>query len=125
MFGPLTGAIQSAEGCAPSKDDIQKAKIYILDHISNNLSVREVADHVHLSPEYFTKLFKKETGQNIKNYIMQQKVDAAKDLLDHSEIPVSLVALELGYTNFSHFTQMFKKFENMTPSEYRKRKSDG
>ena len=56
---------------------------------------------------------------------MQQKVDAAKDLLDHSEIPVSLVALELGYTNFSHFTQMFKKFENMTPSEYRKRKSEG
>lgn len=125
MVCHITGAIQSAEGCAPSKDDIQKAKIYILDHISNNLSVREVADHVHLSPEYFTKLFKKETGQNIKNYIMQQKVDAAKDLLDHSEIPVSLVALELGYTNFSHFTQMFKKFENMTPSEYRKRKSEG
>lgn len=120
----MTEALQSGGACALAKDDIQKAKMYILDHISNNLSVKEVAEYVHLSPEYFTKLFKKETGQNIKTYIMQQKVEVAKDLLDHSEIPVSLVALELGYSNFSHFTQMFKKFENMTPSDYRKKKPE-
>ncbi|NTV78827.1 MAG: helix-turn-helix transcriptional regulator, partial [Clostridiales bacterium] len=71
------------------------------------------------SPEYFTKLFKKEVGQNIKTYILQVKVDVAKDLLGNQNIPISIVALDLGYSNFSHFTQMFKKFENVTPTEYR------
>ena len=80
----------------------------------------DVADHVHLSSEYFTRLFKRETGQNIKDYIIQAKVDAAKDLLARSDIPVSLIALEMGYDNFSHFTQIFKKICGVTPSEYRK-----
>lgn len=103
-----------------SKDDVQRAKEYILANISNNISVKDVADYVHLSPEYFSKLFKKETGENVKNYILRIKVDAAKDLLENPNIPVSIVASEVGYSNFSHFTQMFKKHENITPSEYRK-----
>ena len=81
--------------------------------------MKDVADHICLSPEYFTKLFKKETGQNIKEYITVTKIEAAKDMLENSPIPVGMVALELGYTNFSHFSQVFKKYENMSPSEYR------
>lgn len=102
------------------KDAVQLAKEYIANNISQNLSVKDVADYVHLSPEYFTKLFKKEVGQNIKNYILQVKVDVAKDLLGNPNIPISIVALDLGYSNFSHFTQMFKKFEGITPTDYRK-----
>ena len=78
-----------------------------------------MAEHVFMSPEYFTKLFKRETGQNIKEYITLTKIEAAKDMLEHSSIPVSMVALELGYSNFSHFSQVFRKYENMSPSEYR------
>ena len=103
------------------RSDVEKAKSYILDNITDPITVKEVADHVCLSAEYFTKLFKKETGQNVKEYITQAKVEAAKDMLEHSNISVGMVALELGYTNFSHFSQVFKKYENMTPSEYRVR----
>ena len=113
-------AIAAFSSKRENQDDVQRARDYILSNITQNISVKDVADYVHLSPEYFTKLFKKETGQNIKNYILQVKVDVAKDLLGNPAIPVSMVALELGYNNFSHFTQMFKKFENVTPSEYRK-----
>jgi len=102
------------------QDDVQRAKKYISNNISQNISVKDVADYVHLSPEYFTKLFKKEVGQNIKTYILQVKVNFAKDLLRNQNIPISIVALDLGYSNFSHFTQIFKKFENVTPTEYRK-----
>ncbi len=102
------------------RHDVQRAKEYILANISSDISVKDVADYVHLSPEYFSKLFKKEMGENVKNYILRIKVDAAKDLLENPNIPVSTVASELGYSNFSHFTQMFKKHENVTPSEYRK-----
>ena len=103
-----------------SKDTVQRAIDYILENLSKDISVKDVADYVCFSPEYFSKLFKKETGENVKNYILRIKVDAAKDLLRNPNIPVSMVAAELGYSNFSHFTQMFKKHENMTPSEYRK-----
>lgn len=116
--------MNALEGAVREKlpqNEVQKAKTFIMNNISRNISVKDVADYVHLSPEYFTRLFKKETGQNIKNYIMQVKVDVAKDLLSNPGISVSLVALELGYNNFSHFTQMFKKIENVTPTEYRQR----
>lgn len=101
------------------ENDIEKAKSFISENIADPITVKDVADHVCLSAEYFTKFFKKETGQNIKEYITLTKVAAAKDMLEHSNIPVGMVALELGYTNFSHFSQVFKKYENMSPSEYR------
>lgn len=108
------------EAQAP-ESDVEKAKSFISDNIANPITVKEVAEHVCLSAEYFTKLFKKETGQNIKEYIVLTKVAAAKDMLEHTDIPVGMVALELGFTNFSHFSQVFKKYENMSPSEYRGR----
>ena len=72
-----------------------------------------------MNPEYFTKLFKKETGMNIKDYIVDCKIALAKDLLTTSNLPVNMIATEVGYSNFSHFTQIFKRAEHMTPSEYR------
>ena len=102
------------------KSDVDRAIAYIQAHLSQPILVTDVADHVSLSSEYFTRLFKKETGQSIKDYIIQAKINAARNLLARSDIPVSLVALEMGYDNFSHFTQIFKKACGVTPSEYRK-----
>ena len=117
----LKNAVTSASSADDaSKDVIQRSVDYILANLSKDLSVKDVAEYVNFSPEYFSKLFKKETGENVKNYILRVKVDAAKDLLKNPNIPISMVASELGYSNFSHFTQMFRKHEAMTPSEYRK-----
>ncbi len=114
-------AIKDNSSADVAKGDVQRAIEYILANISNAISVKDVANYVHLSPEYFSKLFKKEMGENVKNYILRIKVDVAKDLLENPNIPISMVATELGYNNFSHFTQMFKKHEDVTPSEYRNR----
>ena len=99
--------------------DVERAKKFIVDNLSTPITVKDVADHVHLSSEYFTKIFKLETGQNIKEYIILSKLEAAKEMLSHTNISVSLISIELGYTNFSHFSQIFKKYENVSPSEYR------
>ena len=98
---------------------VEKAQAFISSNTFQQLTVKDVADHINLNPEYFTRLFKKETGINVKDYILQCKVTAAQDLLANSSLPISLVALELGYKNFSHFTQMFRKETGTTPSEYR------
>ena len=105
---------------ALEQDDVELAKAYIHSHLNQPILVTDVADQVNLSSEYFSRQFKKETGLSIKDYIIQAKVDAAKDLLARSDIPVSLIALEMGYDNFSHFTQIFKKICGVTPSDYRK-----
>ncbi|MBC5689576.1 helix-turn-helix domain-containing protein [Mediterraneibacter sp. NSJ-55] len=121
----LINAISGASCEDESKDTVQRSIDYILENISKDISVKDVAEYVCFSPEYFSKLFKKETGENVKNYILRVKVEAAKDLLKNPNIPVSMVASELGYSNFSHFTQMFKKHEGVTPSEYRKKYGEG
>lgn len=119
----MLNAIDSAQRHNMPKSDVERAKSYIVNNIANPITVKDVADHVNLSAEYFTKLFKRETGQNIKEYIALSKVTAAKEMLEHSNISVGMIALELGYSYFSHFTQVFKKYENMTPSEYRSKYS--
>ncbi len=98
---------------------VERAKTYILENSDKMLTVKDISKYISLNPEYFTRLFKKETGYNIKDYIIQCKLTMAKDLLVNSNLPISMVALELGYSNFSHFTQMFKRCEGMTPKDYR------
>jgi two-component system, response regulator YesN len=115
----MLNAIDEIQKNSVSKSNVEKAKSYIANNISNPITVKDVADHVNLSAEYFTKLFKRATGQNIKDYIARSKVSAAKEMLEHSNLSVSMITLELGYSYFSHFTQVFKKYEHMTPSEYR------
>ena len=117
----MLNAIDHMQKGNMSKSDVEKAKGFIADNITNPITVKDVADFVNLSAEYFTKLFKRETGQNIKEYIARSKISAAKEMLEHSNISVGMIALELGYSYFSHFTQVFKKYEHMTPSEYRSR----
>lgn len=102
-------------------DYVEKTKLYIIENANSNLHVKDVADYINLNPEYLTRLFKKATGINIKDYIMECKISAAKDLLANSSLTVSMVALELGCSNFSHFAQMFKKLEGITPTEYRQK----
>lgn len=118
-FAYMMKMVDELENTQAPKSDVEKAKSFITENISDPITVKDVADHVCLSAEYFTKLFKKETGQNIKEYITLTKIEAAKDMLEHSSMSVGMVALELGYTNFSHFSQVFKKYEDMSPSEYR------
>lgn len=117
----IIDAIAQNSDTENNKGNVQKAIDYILSNLSNDISVKEVAAYVHFNPEYFSKLFKKETGENVKNYILRLKVNAAKELLANPNISINAVAAELGYSNFSHFTQIFKKHENMTPTEYRKK----
>ena len=114
---------EELEQTAAPVSSIEKAKNFITENLSNPISVKDVADYVYMSPEYFTKLFKRETGQNIKEYITLSKIEAAKDMLEHTAIPIGMVALELGYSSFSHFSQVFRKYEDLSPSEYRSRHS--
>jgi len=120
----MTEAVKQKRTAEIQDDNlVNKARTYISNNISQEFSVKMVSNFVCLSPEYFTKIFKLQMGCNLKNYIQNEKIEIAKELLESTSLSISLIALQVGYTNFSHFTQMFKKIVGVTPIEYRKLKA--
>ena len=99
---------------------IDQAIAYIKRNMNKNISRSDVAEYVHLNEEYFSRLFKQETGATFKDYVLSEKMKEAKKLLTHSRLSISIIASKIGYDNFSHFSKMFKKVTNQTPQEYRK-----
>lgn len=99
---------------------ITKIKRHIADHLDEPLYVNEVAEAFYLHPDYITRMFKQREGKTIKEYITDCKMRAAQTLLRSTALPVSIVAAKLGYDNFSHFSQVYKKTTGRSPSEERK-----
>ena len=102
---------------------IKQALKYINHNMNKNLSRTEVAKAVNVSEEYFSRLFRQETGDTFKDYIQMVKMEEAKKLLQETGFSVGIIASKVGYSNFSHFTQMFRSYTGMTPQEYRKGES--
>lgn len=99
---------------------IQSVLNYIEKNYQNGVTLEEAAEHVHLSPFYLSKLFKKELKINFVSYVMERKIEKAKDLLRNTDMPVINIAMELNYKEANYFSKVFKKVTGMTPSEYRK-----
>jgi len=116
----LEKAFAHMQAVDSSQNMTEKIKRYIAQHLDEPLSRQCIADHIGLSPDYTVKLFKKETGQSVSDYIVQERIRMAKDLLAKSEIPISYIALSVGYSNFSYFSSLFKKETSMTPQDYRR-----
>lgn len=74
-----------------------------------------------MNPDYLSKLFKKNTGSSLMDYVTKVRIERAKELLERTVLTISEIAIETGYSNTAYFTKMFKKYTNgVTPREYRK-----
>ncbi len=100
---------------------IAKIQHYIQTHLNEELHREELAALVYLNPAYVSRLFKKETGVSLSEYIQTVRMEQAKQLLAESNDKISSVAEAVGYSHFSHFAKLFKKITGITPQEYRKR----
>lgn len=92
---------------------------YIQAHYAEDLTLEKVASVVFLNPAYFSLLFKQKTGQGYKDYVTSLRLEQAKTLLTGSELKLADIAERIGYHDVRHFTQMFRKKYEMTPTEYR------
>lgn len=109
----------------PSKEElVSQVKNYITIHLKDELRIERIAKKFYLSGDYLSRIFKKETGIGIGDYITEKRMFLAKELLKEGEMPVSRVAYECGYDNYSYFTKVFKKTYGVTPREYSQRKED-
>ena len=102
---------------------VEKVENYIHDHYKENITREHIADSLFMTPEYLAKLYKRKTGRTIKDYINQYRIEQAKKLLQNGEQNIGDVAGDVGFENFSYFSTVFKKYEGISPGEYRKDKS--
>lgn len=98
---------------------IRKCINYIYEDFSADLSIKGLAGLTGLNESYLAKLFKKETGQTVKNYVTAAKMDTAQNLLKYSDLSIAIIAASLGYSSQSAFTYAFRTFTGMTPKKYR------
>ena len=98
---------------------INKACDYIMENCHRNISLEEVAQTVHLSHFYFSRLFKQEKGCNFVDFITKVRVDRAKVMLQDPDYTVVQIATEVGYQDASYFCRVFRHATAMTPKQYR------
>jgi len=99
---------------------IRLAKQYIREHFSEPISLDEVSEAAGFSAAYFSTFFKKETGEGFSRYLTGVRIDAAKEHLRESRMPIHEIGKRVGYNDTKYFIGMFKSVTGLTPSEFRK-----
>ncbi|KEQ23930.1 response regulator [Paenibacillus tyrfis] len=107
---------------AGSKSIVSEAKAFIEQNLLQPIGLSAVADYVGVSPNYFSGLFKRETGISFVEYVTDLKLAQAKDWLEDAAIPIYEIAERLGYHDRKYFREIFKKKNGITPSEYREQR---
>ena len=104
-----------------SDNVVEQLKDYIEQNLNEDLSRSVLAGKVFLSEDYVSKIFMKTTGMSLPNYIAERRIERAKEYLRSSSLPISKIAMEVGYGNFSYFSKTFRELVGCTPNEYRSR----
>ena len=99
---------------------IKDSLVYISKHISENLSLQHVAQHVALNPSYFSRKFKAVVGTNFREYIIFLRISKAEQLLTSSKLSVSEISYICGFHDSNYFSVVFKKIVGISPVKFRK-----
>lgn len=104
--------------------DSQEARLhcvkqYIEEHIREKITVGELAELVHINEQHLMRIFKKETGQSLVEYITKQRMLLAGELLKNTDHSINFIADCVGCESCSYFTKIFKRHTGFTPREYR------
>lgn len=105
---------------AREKNPIRHVKSYIKEHFAEDISLEKMAKIVYMNPYYFSTFFKKETGQNFKNYLIEIRMKAAVKILLESEMTTYQLAQAVGYRDVKTFVEKFREYYGETPTEYKK-----
>lgn len=120
-----TRELKAADGGADALDmdsneeRLSRVKAYIEEHIQEKISVKDLAELVHINDQYLMRIFKRETGQSILEYMTDRRIIIASSMLKDTDYSINFIADCVGCDNYSYFTKLFKKQTGFTPREYR------
>lgn len=92
---------------------------YIAENFAERIKLEDISDELHVNPNYFSTLFRKETGRTFIDYLNEVRINESKKLLLHTRYKVFEISLRVGYGNFSYYNKMFKRLIGVTPQTYR------
>lgn len=105
--------------CAGRSDAVIKATHFMRRRIGEKIGLEEVAREVRLSPAYLSRIFREETGETFTTRMNQLRIERARTLLRTTTLPVMVIALELGFSDQSHFSRVFRRETGQSPRSYR------
>lgn len=113
-------SIRQDSGIITERADIDYVVEYINDNYSEQITLEDIAGKIALSKSHFSRVFKRETGYTMQNYIVKVRIDRAKMLLMRSNTKITEIAHECGFSSSAHFTSAFVKHVGVQPSVFRK-----
>ncbi len=122
LYNTVTRVLKEDKNAnANCREIIGKAKEYIKRNYANEITVKELANHFSVNPNYFSTIFKQETGVTLTNYLKDTRIQKACDLLRNTHSTINEIAQIVGYEDTQYFYRVFKKTLGITPLEYRNR----
>nr|QGT51255.1 hypothetical protein Firmicute1046_3310 [uncultured Firmicutes bacterium] len=120
----LIAAFTGLEGDMVKENRVDAVRNYVTMYIAENysdptISIEMIAEDIQLSASYVSTLFKKATGIAFSQYLLQYRIDAAKELLHNSREKISVISEKAGFGTYNNFVRMFKKKTGVSPSQYR------
>lgn len=101
--------------------EIRKAIDYIQSRYTENIRVKEIARWVHVSENYFSYLFTKETGRTFSQYLQELRIEKAKEMLEKGDLDWAQAGEEVGFESPKYFTKVFKRYYGVTPAKFARR----
>ncbi|MEG1427782.1 MAG: helix-turn-helix transcriptional regulator, partial [Oscillospiraceae bacterium] len=96
---------------------------YLQEHCGEKITLNDVAEQMYLSPTYFSRVFKREMGENFSSYLNRVRIEKSKKLLSHHNLKLADIALLVGFEDQSYFTKVFKRVTGSSPLKYRENDS--
>ncbi len=107
---------------APGEEPISNVLAYINQNLGRHISNGELSELCYLHPNHFVRFFKKKTGTTPQRYIMEQRVQMAKRLIEQTDMKFSDIAVQAGLCDAPHLCKVFKRFYSLNPQDCRKGK---
>lgn len=116
-----SGEVKEVVGKDFKANLIDQALVFMNENIQNNLTAVEIANAIHISYAHLNRLVKEQLGVSVKKVYRDMKIKKARELLNYTQKSIDQIAHECGFINSTYFYDIFKKYYDMTPSEYRKK----
>ena len=116
--------VLSSEGFSPNLDSktldhVQRVLAYVFENFTSDINLSDLAGMVGMSENNFSRFFKKNSGNSFTDHITKLRISRACKLLSDSDIPITDICFEVGYSNISNFNRLFLNQRGITPSKYR------
>lgn len=110
---------QIAHDARLSQQQLLQVLDYLNDHLDQEIKLADLANLLGISQFHFSRLFRQSVGLSPYQYLLQQRIETAKQLLKQTDDSIMEIALRCGFNSHSHLTQQFRKLTGITPSRYR------